>query len=357
MTQPSGRILGLPSSYNFAIRSSPFVCAVSTIYSLSCFLFYCFRLRSFKKARRRFTAERFSDRANNGEVDPLATIFGLKLSLDGTLPLESVEAFAAAHSRGWLNSAGASFASLRNNVIFRIGLFLVGALPQIIKLYAADGIPWTQAICTAFLSSFLVDELLLRGPPCHDEIFLATIYSASSTGASLMHSLSWISIVFTFVFTPVDARLLGWTEQYGSGWVCFGVIVWQCISNILICQDRYIREHDARFFFAEIVLFWDVISILNTLGYLAIAEYFHLQSRWPFFTWEVLKVGGVICRVILMSNVEREVRADNTNGVGMLTRHCAICYVLFHLVEAVICYAGLYDASKTFKPAWTAWMG
>ncbi len=124
MTQPSGRILGFPSWYNFALRISPVVCAVNAISTLVELLCRIYVFKSVKTACLGIAAHRF----------------------------ESSEDAHDEHGE---------FYNLRRNSVFRIGLFVLGALPQAIMLYASKGIPWAQGCCTAYLASFVVDEAVL----------------------------------------------------------------------------------------------------------------------------------------------------------------------------------------------------
>ncbi|KAK4550200.1 hypothetical protein LTR36_003167 [Oleoguttula mirabilis] len=103
MTQPSGRILGYPTSYNFALRCSPIVCAVSGLDSIVRVVAYTVMEGSVSKGVKRHTTVRFDDRQNDD---------------DG------------------------SFNSLRENTMFRTLLFVLGAVPQLVKIYATRGIPW-----------------------------------------------------------------------------------------------------------------------------------------------------------------------------------------------------------------------
>lgn len=133
MCQPSGLILGYPSSHNFVIRCSPIICAVSAFDTATRMTILASKERSFKAGLAQCIANRFYDRPDDE---------------DG------------------------SFNSLRKNTIFRLVLFGLGALPQIIKIYSCRGIPWTQVWCTAYLAAFLVDESLVA---------TALVFSISTT--------------------------------------------------------------------------------------------------------------------------------------------------------------------------------
>ena len=126
MSQPSGRILGYLRTYNFALRCSPVVCAASALDSLAQIAVFTVRERSLSAALQKCTDHRFEDTHEDE---------------DG------------------------SFRNLRKNTIFRIVLFLFRAVPQLIKVYASSGVPWTQTLGMAYLAPFILDELFLLAAP------------------------------------------------------------------------------------------------------------------------------------------------------------------------------------------------
>ena len=59
-----------------------------------------------------------------------------------------------------------SFASLRENTSFRVLLFFLGALPQLIKISSLSGALLVQICATCYTASFVVDEMMLTLAPC-----------------------------------------------------------------------------------------------------------------------------------------------------------------------------------------------
>ena len=53
---------------------------------------------------------------------------------------------------------------LQENSLFRVLVFVFGAFPQAIKLYACSGIPLSKALASMYLGSFVVLELLIITP-------------------------------------------------------------------------------------------------------------------------------------------------------------------------------------------------
>src|ERR1700761_7658990 len=97
MSQPSGRILGFPRCYSFALRISPIVCAVNAISTLIERLYRICKFKSMKTAFLDIAAHKFKEAPGADEGD-------------------------------------GEFENLRRNSIFRLGLFMLEALPQAITL-------------------------------------------------------------------------------------------------------------------------------------------------------------------------------------------------------------------------------
>jgi hypothetical protein len=122
MSQPSGKIFGFHSSYNFVRRASPVVCACFAIDSFVQLAMLTIKEHSPLKAAARLMEMRFELGAEDQDEG------------DG------------------------NFDSLRKKLMFRWILCLLGAVPQAIKIYATSGIPGMQACYSAYLAPFIVDE-------------------------------------------------------------------------------------------------------------------------------------------------------------------------------------------------------
>jgi len=64
--------------------------------------------------------------------------------------------------RGLEGGSSESSGVLENIWWFRLATFVLGALPQVIKLYGMAGIPWTQAWASMYLVAFLLIEILTQ---------------------------------------------------------------------------------------------------------------------------------------------------------------------------------------------------
>ena len=117
MAQPSGRVCDTPSHHRIYIRSSLIICALDLVSILIRLVFVSWKLEvSLKTSLQQLLRRRFDDS-------------DAKESANGT----------------WL----------------RWLLFVLGPLPQAIRLASFKGTPWTKVIRFIFLANFLVGEILI----------------------------------------------------------------------------------------------------------------------------------------------------------------------------------------------------
>lgn len=117
-TQPSGRIDGLPSSWGSAVKCSPIFCIINALQALN----------SIRIIRR--------------DSELILVVAPHKYDADDEFNHTDV-------------------ATLQRNTLFCIIAFILGPVLQATKLYACQGIFWTQLLATIYIASFLCDELTL----------------------------------------------------------------------------------------------------------------------------------------------------------------------------------------------------
>ena len=119
MAQPAGLVLGTPSKHGYLLRVSPIVCAGDALHSLISLVCYTIYFRSLSVAVDLVTKRRFHE-SEDSEIARLQRSRGL-----------------------------------------RVAILVLGALPQILKLYGMNGIPWTTAWGSLYIGSFVVLEPLV----------------------------------------------------------------------------------------------------------------------------------------------------------------------------------------------------
>ena len=119
MAQPAGLVLGTPSKNGYLLRVSPIVCAGDALHSLISLVCYTIYFRSLSAAVDLVTKRRFHE-SEHSEVARLQRSRGL-----------------------------------------RVAILVLGALPQILKLYGMKGVPWTTIWGSLYIGSFVVLEPLV----------------------------------------------------------------------------------------------------------------------------------------------------------------------------------------------------
>lgn len=125
-TQPSGRILGMPSEWGFALKLSPILCIVNAVEALSC----------IEIRWRPWAVEVRPGKYYVDEAEPAAS---------------SPQARRARYDPS----------TLQHNSALSVTLFILGPVLQAVKLFSCSGIKYTQAVAAAYLASFICDEVVL----------------------------------------------------------------------------------------------------------------------------------------------------------------------------------------------------
>ena len=119
MAQPAGLVLGMPSKHGYLLRVSPIVCAGDALHALIYLVCYTICFRSPSAAVDLVTKRRFH------------------------------------------KSEDSEIARLQQSWVLRVAIFVLGALPQILKLYGMSGVPWTTAWGSLHIGSFVILEPLV----------------------------------------------------------------------------------------------------------------------------------------------------------------------------------------------------
>ena len=137
MTQPAGSLsTSLTTDQSFYFRVSPVICFVDALSVLFNFIYYARCSSTWRLA--------------------IARVSKAKLTLGD--PSED---------RSTANEGSEPVGNLRRlqeNELFRLILFSLGALPQIIKIFACSGLVWVKVWVAVYLTSFILIEVLVLGP-------------------------------------------------------------------------------------------------------------------------------------------------------------------------------------------------
>jgi hypothetical protein len=310
MCQPSGKVLNMPSEYSFALKSSPFVCAANSVLSLATLSYYLWKKPNLIGAIQQLMKDRCKD---------------------ASISLEN------------------SFASLCDNTTFRVGLFVLGALPQTIKLCAMGGIPMTQAYVVMFTISFLLDEALLalgrkasdttdsasedHNPPVKFAEVKELFCSISIAGSALFAMERFAEAIRGLVLTYIGA--LSWpffisTSVFGLLSLCF----------ILRANDGLIAS----------------FSILTTAGLGAsLSGGVGATSTMVFRFTTAANV--LITAVLAGIALYRTLYLISPKYASRVHFSLESYFLLLNLFSALLAYRFLYDPTTTSKPKWTDQLG
>ena len=122
--QDNGMVLGLPSTWGMALRSSPIVCLFDALeLTASWLIFIIFNADYPRTAARRVAVVRFRDATGN--------------------------------------NGGQTLSKLRDNFWVIQVVFIIGTLTQVIKIFACTGMPGTQLSAAFCLFSWTVSQALV----------------------------------------------------------------------------------------------------------------------------------------------------------------------------------------------------
>jgi hypothetical protein len=137
MTQPGGRICGLPSRYRTYLRCSPIFCAADALSIVSQLAVLClYQKQPFLEAVGMVLHERFNADEHSA---------GQQAVLHDDNEEEEAETVYSIEAMTWL----------------RWLWFILGTLPPAIKLMSMSGVRWEQAWGMMFLTSWIINESLV----------------------------------------------------------------------------------------------------------------------------------------------------------------------------------------------------
>lgn len=193
MTQPTGKVFyTLPSHVGFYLRVSPIICALDATGTLVVYLRYLCLTVSFRHAATLVMDARTRDH-----------LFGewgisrrAQSTTDVTTRVNSLQALESIASVRWL-------------------IFMLGALPQAIKIFAMSSILWTKALAAMFVTSYCIFEL---------------IDAASAPPDSFDRGFSKAALMLPLIFVP---GLSVWFSFLAHG---YPWLIWTPEIYLAMCQ-------------------------------------------------------------------------------------------------------------------------
>ena len=315
MTQPSGKVLGMPSEYGFYFNSSPIVCTANALELFFMLVWRTYSMRSVNAAAQSMAEEVFED----------------------------------------VGGGRSGLAQLQENKAFRLIVFVIGALPQLIKLYAMRGILGTQFCASLFLGSFLIIEAVMMWLNTYrntTQELDGQVTDLNDSKRPLLSLVLWTSYVFPFSLISTAT----WRKKVNSVLLCLFFIFMKALSlsrrqrssSVTAPRDNVFRDI-FRQVLLGIIFFFSVASLLyigpldiESLGRIVLWLILWTMA-WTWF-FIALKIGPA-------ANAPPREHALN------LGRFSPFFFILLQILAAIITYYLKYDPVGTYKPGWTNQLG
>ena len=320
MTQPAGSLFGYHAyEQGFVLRSSPIICACDSLHFLFCLARQLVRTRSPRDAMRTAVAGRFQHADEQ-------------------------------------NSA----AQLQRNVVFRVALFALGALPQIVKILSMRGIPWTTALASMFLVSFLVLEVgvyynrvFVRNQDAFpDEV--STTSPATDAERRVGLGIIFVNSAVCYYHLAVAAYEIMLTIGSRTWPYATGL----CILALTPVLDKLWLKQEEISLLQGLMLFPDLFGVvLSCCLLLSVTEM--ARSADSNTSLALCVAGGIIVVLVILTNLLywQMVLAVVETQPKQVDFIMGTLLLVMNLTTALLYYAFKYSPEGTYKPLWVNQLG
>ncbi|MCJ1437756.1 hypothetical protein MMC27_007143 [Xylographa pallens] len=350
--QPTGSVLSSPAAHSRALRTSPIICVADAIVTLLAFV--------------TLLAQR------HGVRDSARAILYWRFHENGVEPEEGAKI-----EQGW----------------FRALIFVLGALPQMIKVIGLQGVPWTQALCSAYLAPFVVVELLLAlaGKERDDfdraiiqRNYVEKLAKFSRNIGGIVQTGLWIYLLADVLqaLTPspsdatdannVDDRVvIAIVPFLVMIYTLFMLLIWGGCLIVGILLDPLVRlrlkttssspGYAVTCFAMAVGSIWWMCEIIP-IHERAAANMYSLVSP-GYWMWSIILIGILGMLSVLISDIAshrmQRIKASRlfftpSNWPGVFE---PLFFFLMNAATLLLYHLYLYQPQGTVKPAWTEWLG
>ncbi|RDW87051.1 uncharacterized protein DSM5745_03693 [Aspergillus mulundensis] len=345
MAQPTGMVLGLRYRHQAILRSSPILSACDILGVMASMVYSAPKSATdVREQAGRILIDRTADTDGNPDTRKIA--------------------------------------DLEHQAISRWVGFILGALPQFIKLFASKGIPFSQALGAMYLSSWLLFELVIVIAKIDADNLTTTTTSPESRGTKRLAKIwALVALTLDIAIWSLPTWLM-WTKataDYVSGPSVSTLHVATIIGREIVRIGWILVS-----LFALCWPMWtEVRAILGDLGVLTVSESAThnrltpislfgrmamcahcLSPAWALlYGWNHLtpRVGTTLLialpLIYILSPLGAgalmvlEYRYRTRRVVGAAFRFSAL------FVQPLVLYALVYDPEGTEQPEWSKWLG
>ena len=325
MAQPAGLVLGTPSKHGYLLRVSPIVCAGDAVHSLISLVCYTIYFKSPSAAVDLVTKRRFHE-SKDSEIARLQQSRGLRLAI-----------------------------------------LVFGALPQILKLYGMNGVPWTTAWGSLYIGSFVVLEPLVIAQQKSGRNRAATTSGIANSGDSsrderreFEKALSHITVAIgaiipSYSFASAIHDIIGNTRiSYVPYIAATSMVAVFTLLNVILPEGKESRWTEALIMLLMFVGLPLTIALFMPLA-TAVASTQSVRHFLLSLSGSLLLALGLLGILLFWSFR----RAKSRIGQWKETMDLVLKVLFFSRVlsAAFAYYALKYDSNGTVKPSWANQLG
>lgn len=254
--------------------------------------------------------------------------------------------------------------NLQQNVVFRVALFTLGTLPQLVKLFSMGGIPFTKTWASLYFGSFLILEVGVyffrafeRDAATHN-----TASSPIRSGDSPEKGVEWklraavIILSNTIVLYPLGISAFEIAKMIGPR--PWPYVVGLCILCITPLLDKLWLQRETVTLIQTLVLFPNLLGV-----FLSCCVLLPLSDR-ARATDSGTTIGLHICAGILVAvviSINAFYWTKSMIGLDIRSKEIEVGLGSFQAVlnlgTALLYYAFKYNPNGTYKPSWVNQLG
>lgn len=255
-----------------------------------------------------------------------------------------------------------SLLQLQKNTVFRLAVFVLGTLPQAIKLYGMSGIVWTKIWGVMFLSSFATLELLVLLPRDRWEPSVVNVNSTSSKDWTIWVGIGALcsSLTLAFYFFTMAVFDIVITTSNQSRWpylLGYAILATAYLASVLL---SYLGTRNNQIYLVSVA---SVIMIpLSFFGSFTTGLYLPVafaSGLLPSAVLDSVFVGISVVSALALTlytfyRLINQVRHDQTEYIDFVV---GTYFLLLHVLAALLYYKFKFDPQGTIKPIWTDQLG
>ena len=256
-------------------------------------------------------------------------------------------------------------AQLQENKAIRLIVFVIGALPQVIKLYAMRGVLGTQICASLFFVSFLIIEAVM--------VWLNTYRNTTQgLGGQVTDFNDFKSFLRALILcisytSPLSLITTATWGKKGSSVTLylFFFAMWAPGLNLLLDpNDHPISKHDSNLDARPYdKVFHDILpyALSGMVTFLLIGIFLFMGSwagefseifRWIFFLGTMAYIS-----FILAVAIGPAATAHPREYPILFRRSGHFVFILLQILAAILTYSLKYNPVGTYKPGWTNQLG